>query len=373
MAALGILYPYIYLILVFILTYNVVKKYKYRNGLVPYRYPTDTFQMNILLLFLVIAIGFRPYCPSFTDMESYIGEIDEMYKDMPFTFTWDTDNKIWDNLEQWWGSVGLGSTSFFVLCAVIYFICTYIGIRRLFPHHVLIAYLVFLGAFSTFSYSVNGIKAGCAAAIFIMALGYLEKRWIFVSLVLISWGFHHSMELCVGSIMLALGFKNPKWFYYGYAFCVLMSILHVTAFQTMFAGYTTEHAGDYLMKDARMREYEHRSGFRPDFLLYSIMPVWIGYRLEMQKKLQLSKMYHTLIHFYITANGLWCLCMYAPFTNRIAYLSWLVYPIVIIYPFLDDKNPDPERYKKFNIVVMCHIGFTMLMQFVYYGIFALGT
>ncbi len=55
------------------------------------------------------------------------------------------------------------------------------------------------------------------------------------------------------------------------------------------------------------------------------------------------------------------LCMYAGFTNRIAYLSWLIYPIVLIYPYLDDECAwGSKRYSQFSIVMLLHMMFTVI-------------
>lgn len=72
------------------------------------------------------------------------------------------------------------------------------------------AYLVFLAAFSTFSYATNGIKAGAAASIFILALSYSDKLSICIPLLLVSLSFHHSMTLPLAAFALTFIFKNTK-------------------------------------------------------------------------------------------------------------------------------------------------------------------
>lgn len=314
-------------------------------------------------------MGFRPFSKSFTDMGAYIGALGRM-KGNYFSFNWDTDNFLFDNLFIWWGCNGYHSSFFFLLIAAIYYGCAYIGIKRIFGPHSLLAYLVFLAAFSTFSYGSNGIKAGAAASIFILALSYWNKLPICASLMLVSLGFHHSMVLPIASFVVAYYFKNPKWFYSGWFVCFLLAMFHVTYFQFLFGGMADEQGAGYLMatevtSDAHIR-------FRPDFVLYSAMPVWIGYQLEMKRKVILSSTYRTLIHFYLTANAIWMLCMYASFNNRIAYLSWFVYPMVIIYPYLDGNNDDPQKFVKLRKVVVYHLAFTLFMTFIYYGLFQLG-
>ena len=360
---IGFVYNYIYIIIVMIGTMSHLNCYRRSGGASNNNnVVTEIFWMIAMILF----IGFRPDSKAFVDMGAYAGGL-RMINGDTFFFIWDTDNKIFDNLLMWWGCNGLNPTLFFLAIATIYMGCSYVGIKRLFGCHAMLAYLVFLAAFSTFSYGTNGIKAGAAASIFIMALSYWNKLWICIPLMIVSLGFHHSMIAPIAAFVVAYVFKNPKWFYYGWLVCFLMAAFHVTYFQFLFGGMADEQGAGYLM--ATEATSEAHIGFRPDFVLYSAAPVWIGYQFEMKKRIKLSQAYQTLIHFYLTTNALWMLCMYASFTNRIAYLSWFVYPIVIIYPFLDSMNHDPRRFIKLRKVVLYHLAFTLFMVFIFYGLF----
>ena len=363
---LASIYHYLYLIVISVLTFIHIGRYK---NAYPYIPKSSTSRELFLVLITILAIGLRPISGFFVDMSTYSAKLGRLRGEV-FQFTADTENILFDNLFQWWGCNGLDQHLFFLLIATIYYGCAYIGIKRLFPGHTMLAYLVFLGALSTFSYSTNGIKAGAAASVFIMALGYLDKFWICFPLMMLSLGFHHSMIMPIAAFFITLLFKKPKWYYMAWFVCFLLACFHVTYFQVLFGGMVDEQGASYLF--ATEETSTAHIGFRPDFVLYSSMPVIIGYFFEIKKKIHLSKTYRTLLHFYITANAVWMLCMYASFTNRIAYLSWFVYPIVIIYPFLDKMNSDPYRYRKLRKTVLYHLFFTLFMFFVYYGVFSLG-
>lgn len=358
------IYEYLYIIIVAMVTMSHINNYK-RSDISTYK-GTGAYVLMITMIFF---IGLRPISSVFVDMWLYNMNLERL-KDEDFSFTWDTDNKIFDNLFLWWGSTGLDTHLFFLLFAAIYFYCSYVGIKRLFGRHTMLAYLVFLAAFSTFSYGTNGIKAGAAASIFIMALGYWDKLLVSVPLILISLGFHHSMIMPIAAYVVVRLFKDPKWFYYAWFVCFILAMFHVTYFQMLFGGMANEQGASYLITSEATAETHIR--FRPDFVLYSAVPVWIGYRMEMKKKLFLSKTYQMLIHFYLVTNAIWMLCMYAEFNNRIAYLSWFVYPIIIIYPFLDSRNTDPQKLIKLRKVVVYHLSFTAFMTFIYYGLLSLG-
>ena len=198
-----------------------------------------------------------------------------------------------------------------------------------------------------------------------MAMGYREKLYICIPLVLVSLGFHHSMQLPVAAFVLTLLFKNPKWYYYGWVFCLLMALAHVSFFQNLFVSYTDESGADYLNGGSTGSD-GLKGGFRIDFIIYSAVPVIFGYLMEMKRKRKVSKFYASLIHLYLCINGVWMLCMYAEFTNRIAYLSWFLYPIVLVYPFLKE-NWGANKYRMFAKVMGWHLAFTVFMEMIYYG------
>lgn len=356
------LYQPIYLIVVSLLTLIVGRKYNYYTALYKPLKREGDVSCGILIILLTLFIGYRPLSIVFTDMGHYSEIYERFLHGRTFEFTLQQENKIFDNLFVWWGSNRWGYTSFFVFIATIYFVGTYMGIRRLFPHHRLAAYLVFLAAFSTFSFGTNGIKAGSAAALFIWGLGYRDDLKKCVPFLVLSWGFHHSMILPIGAFVLTSFLKNPKWYYWGWFFCFLIALFHISFFAGIFTGLSDEKGTIYLegaLDDGLKR------GFRLDFILYSAVPILFGYILEMKKKVKVSAMYQNLIHLYICINGIWMLCMYATYTNRIAYLSWFLYPIVLIYPFLYE-NWGPNKYVMFKNVMYGQLAFTLFMAFVYY-------
>ena len=141
-----------------------------------------------------------------------------------------------------------------------------------------------------------------------------------------------------------------------------MAAAHITAFAQLFAGYTTEHGANYLLLEGGHEGT--KGGFRIDFILYSAMPILVWWYAEFKKKMNLSPLCKDLFNLYLCLNGIWMLCMYANFTNRIAYLSWFLYPIVLIYPFLNEQW-GKTRYKTFAYVMLGHLGFTLFLNIIY--------
>lgn len=356
----GSYYLFIYLFIVSILTLKIIFKYwKTVNYVV-----IDSQKSALYLaIFLSLFIGLRPNDPIFADTVGYVASYKYQLGE-PFHLSLEDENLIFDNLFKFFASYQLGWHSLFLLIASIYFIGIYKSCKNIFPNNSFVAFLVYLAAFSTFSYGTNGIKAGAAAAIFLCALAYRNERPILASiLAFASWGFHHSMFPCIAGFFIVWYYCKPKWYFIFWGVCCVLSLTHVTYFQTLFMGYSDAKGASYLDTD-NMAGWDGRTGFRYDFVLYSCMPILIGVCTVFKKKIADTN-YNRLLCLYLFTNGLWLLCMYAGFTNRIAYLSWLLYPVVLIYPFLN-VNWGFNKYKMLSKVVLVHLAFTLFMYIFYY-------
>mgnify|MGYP007128044265 CR=1 FL=1 len=47
-----------------------------------------------------------------------------------------------------------------------------------------------------------------------------------------------------------------------------------------------------------------------------------------------NSQYLLLLHTYVLANAFWVMLIRASYSNRFAYLSWFMYPVVLAYPLL---------------------------------------
>ena len=367
-------YQNIYMILVTLLTYNVSQRYKVmttdrlvtNQPWLSFRGISMSSALIVCVLFTLF-IGLRPVSYVFCDMANYATDYDRGVGGY-FAFDWDAENKIWDNLFAWWTANSLGFNNLMLLMCALNFGCTFAACRRLFPNDTLIAFLVFLGAFSTFTYAVNGVKAGTAAAVFLLAVSYYKNWKICIPLLLAAYGFHHSMIMPVGSFVIACFYKNSKVLLGIWIVCVVISALHITWFQELFATMSADRAADARGADYLMATGDdaYITGFRPDFILYSAAPVIVG-RIAILRKNIRSEFYEFFLNLYIITNSIWMLCMYASYSNRIAYLSWGLYPLVLIYPFLKEKWGEGQ-YRTFYKVVWYHLGFTLVMEYIYYGL-----
>lgn len=356
------LYQPIYLALVTILTLVETLKYnKYSNTRLK-RHSNDFNVAGIVFaISLAFFIGLRPISARyFVDMYNY-WEVYVFQDYAALPSFWETQNFIFDNIFNWLGAERINIYVFFCFMSIVYFGSAYVAMSRMFPNDAFYGFIVFLGAFSTFSYATNGIKAGVAASLFLCALAYRDHKILKYIFLIVSLGFHHSMVLPITAYIVCLIIKNPKYFIVFWLFALIVSILHISYFQTLFAGMADESGANYLTSTSN---WGGKTGFRYDFVLYSAFPVLTGWWAIFKCNLQ-SKSFNFIYNVYLLTNAVWMLCMYASFTNRIAYLSWFMYPIVLVYPYFT-KQFIANQYPKLNKVVWAQLGFTLFMSIIYY-------
>lgn len=358
-----LIYSTLYLFIVSVLTIFVGWGYAKRQNYIVNSTPSINLTGGwIVAIFMTLFIGLRPVHKVFVDMVNY-REVYDAYLYNDFSFELWRENILFDNLFLYLSANAFDITVFFFLIAVIYFVGTYIAMIKMFKNDALYAYLAFLAAFSTFSYGTNGIKAGAAATLFILALAYNRKIIISILLLAASLGFHHSMILPIGAYICCYFYRNSRAYLIFWILSLIIAALHISYFQNLLGGMADERgATEYL---SELSDWGGKTGFRLDFILYSAVPIAVGYYALIIKKLQ-SKEYKLIYNIYVFTNAVWMLCMYANFTNRIAYLSWFLYPIVLVYPFFKEEFI-PRQYITLNKVVAFQLIFTLAMNFIYYA------
>lgn len=314
----------------------------------------------ILAIIVFLFIGFRPLSGAFVDMMNYATYYSarQQYIKGGFEFDPNSTNFIFDNLFNYLSLNYYEIIIFFVIIALIYVFCIFFALKKIYPNDLFYALVVYLGAFSTFSYGTNGIKAGAAASIFLLVFAYYKKPIIAALFLFLSLGFHHSMILPIVAFLLAYFVRNPKFYFYGWIFCLVMAIFHVTAFQELF-GNLTDEGSEYLLADEDA--WGGRKGFRWDFVLYVLPALYIGWWTIYKHKVS-DCLFQLLLCTFLTVNGAWMLCMYMPYNNRLAYLSWFILPVIYIYPFMKFKLQE-NQYKLLNYIAGMYISFSIFSIF----------
>ena len=315
---------------------------------------------ELLVLFLIVFIGLRPISGRyFVDTANYAAYYRHIQNGG--ILVWDKE-WIFNGLMLWFIKAGFSVHAFFLFVEAVYVGCSAWACRRLFKYDGYLVFLMVVGAFSFYSYSMNGIRNGMAAAIVLLALSFLNtNKWIVIVLSFIAVNVHYSILLPVLSMIVCLICTNSKFYITVWTSSIFISLLFGGSLETFFASsglIEDERFANYLLATPQEDTFSS-TGFRWDFLLYSCIPIVVGYYFVVIKRFR-DRTYQMLLNTYILANSFWILVIRASFSNRFAYLSWFLYGIVLIYPFLICPNL-LNREQKVRLVLIGNFAFTYFM------------
>ena len=323
-------------------------------------YTNSKNSLWVLFIFLVFFLGLRPLSGKhFIDMTTYASVYESMkYSDSVFF----KDDWIFNNLMSILAKVGIPVKIFFLIVELIYIGCQAWACAKIFKQYGMVAFLVVISAFSFYSYGVNGIRNGMAAAIMILALSYVETSKLKAGILsFVAIGTHNSMLLPVAAMLVCMVHNNTKHYFYFWLFSIVVSATVGSTMETLIAGLgivDDDLFTGYLTAKADKASFSS-TGFRWDFLLYSCVPILIGYYYVVKKGFQ-DKTYLFFLNTYILANSFWVMVIRANFSNRFAYLSWFLYGIVLVYPFLKCEYVK-GRDAKLRLVLLGNVAFTYFM------------
>lgn len=232
------------------------------------------------------------------------------------------------------------ASGWLMIIALFYVLCMSIAAYRWLPKHFLIAIIFLFTAFSFWGYATNGIRNGMATSIAMLGLSFFcrtrKELIIGYTLLILASLTHKSCMLTTVTATGALWLKNTKINISFWLFCILLSLLFQEQFKELFSWLIDDgRMASYLNKEVS-EEMFSRTGFRWDFILYSSLPIVIGWYAISKQRIK-DKTYAFILHTYIFSNAFWVLINTAAYSNRFAYLSWFIYPIVLIYPFCKFK------------------------------------
>lgn len=315
----------------------------------------------MLCLICSIWLGLRPPTYEFSDTGNYAYAFNMMKSGALTKDQW-TDDLFW-NIFTSFCSQTISVSLYFVIIAIGYFGFTFWACKLLVRNNVLAAVLFMFGAFSFYSYATNGIRNGlaCSIVLFVIALFTLNKKSTLIALIMsiIAINIHKSTIVPIASLLASVYFiKSFKQAYTFWILSILISLVAGGLISSFFAGLGFDDRLSYLT--AATSEKISKTGFRWDFLVYSMMPIVLGYYIVIKRGIS-DKTYLILLNTYTLANAFWVMVIRANYSNRFAYLSWFMYPIVLAYPLFKLNIWGDEQGRMASKIMMAHIGFTWLL------------
>ena len=225
-------------------------------------------------------------------------------------------------------------TVFFVLTAVIYIGGYVFALKRIGREYWSVLMVAAVFGLSFFAYGDNTLRAGMAYSLLLVGISLFPNRKLWaVSLACFSFFIHHSMIIPISALVIACFYRNTKIIFSGWLALLVVAICFGSATQEFLARFF-ENAEDQRMASYALGESSlYKQGFRWDFLIYGFVPIVLGIYYRYKKRFE-DPFYVWILNTYIIANGFWLLMIRAVFTDRFAYLSWGLMPIVLFYPLL---------------------------------------
>lgn len=257
-------------------------------------------------------------------------------------------------------TITAGSVTLFFICiAALYVINTYIFCKRISYQDSMMLLVAAIITYGFYNYGTNIIRSGLAISLVLLSFYQFsqKKYWQIAVLTILAVLFHKSMVIPIFAYACALIFKNAKYNIFiwvaclavGYVFGEIISYFAAEIFLT-----ADERVEQYLLTDDR----GYQVGFRLDFIAYSVIPIVFGFYYTIKKKYE-DKLYNTLFNTYLIANAGWLLMIRMPYSDRFAYLSWFLFPFLLLLPLVQE-NYDGCNNKLIGKV----LAFLVLINFV---------
>ncbi len=325
----------------------------------------------LLTILVILFLGLRPDSGFFVDSGSYRETYYVLVQKNAFVPIDFHTEWLWENMTVFFKTIGLNHHEYFLIIEFVYIGAMFLVSMMLLRYNLWMTMLFFFTAFSTYSFGVNGIRNGMACSVELVAVVLIaidKKYWpaTFV-LAFLAMGIHRAtMLLTVAVVASVFVIKDPKIAIRFWLISIIVSLVAGPIVTRFFAS---------MGFDDRMSDYTSggeeqdaitgiSSGFRWDFLFYSVWPVILIWYLTMYRKFK-DKTFNVIANTYLLCNAFWVMVIRATFSNRFAYLSWFLYPLVIAYP-LFRMNIWKDQDRKTAIIFFLYSGFIFFMFFIYY-------
>lgn len=300
----------------------------------------NNFLATVILIIIIFYIGLRPISFAFGDMGIYAKLFDD-FKENSFI---EIEGDFLFYYMMKFCTTVVPVEVFFLICAFLYIYPMYLVSKKLFKEYWAYSFLMLILSFSFWAYGTNGIRNGIATSIFLLAVVQEKKKNVYL-LLFCSVNFHASMAIPIVMYVIATYYRNTKYLFYFWIFCIPLSLVLGSTLESFFLSLgmgDADKLGNYLTENDEYQEMFSSVGFRWDFLIYSGTAIFTGLYFILKRDYQ-DQFYKHLFNVFLLTNAIWILVIRANFSNRFAYLSWFMMGLIIIYPFLKMKFFDRQH------------------------------
>ena len=300
-----------------------------------------------MLLFPYVESNDKPlYLESYLDAENYYEDYDR--------------ELLWGKIQIFLSKVLFKSELlYWYFYSVVYCFSYYIVAQKFFPYQYAGYFVLCAVACLGFvNYGSNTIRAGFGIALLLLSF-CSDKKYVKIGLAFAAVGCHLTMLLpIVGYLTAGYIMKRERWCELVWILFLIVSILTSTLSDIMSLIGNIDNRADAFENDD-----VYNTGFRIDFLLYSLVPALFA-RYNINKMSERDSIYTQVYRAYILVNAVWVLLIRMPYTDRVAYLSWFMIPFLLLYPILNGliylRNPQSYLYR--TIAVFMFVGIILLLK-----------
>lgn len=327
----------------------------------------------LLSILLAIWIGIRPPMGlglGYGDTVNYTAQYnllvanDASWDTIVYTGEW-----LWSLMMVTCIKCSLDVNSFYTIVSFGYVLSATWAMKKILPTRPYLGFLFLISSLMYYSFSVNGLRNGLACHLTLLALAFfMEDKWSAAAIIaFIAICIHRSTFLPIASALAAWKFiKEPRYAIYFWLLCIALSLYAGNWFMNFFASLGYDDRMSYYTSGelADHQDMFSATGFRWDFLAYSAIPVAITWLVNIARKKR-DGWFNIIAITYILCNAFWVLVIRAEYSNRFAYLSWFLYPVVISYPLCNMKawvNQDRTA----GLILFGYFLFTIIMNTLYW-------
>lgn len=353
------------LILVALLSFVLIRpSYKYAQVI---EVPQNTFNL-LIIIFAILCMAYLPVPPEGgADRARYARDI--MDASSPTATLPYMGRETLFYAYQFFSAKIMKYQGWFILTATIYVGNYYWAARRLSKDYAFVLLLMMLCYFQFYSYGTNTIRAGLASSFVLLGITFVQRPVVMIALLAIASCIHTSMLIPIAAIACAYYYRNSKVYLLIWIAAILFSYFVGTSFEAYVSDLAQDSRGSkYLMVDASQTRY--KVGFRWDFLSYSALPVIVGYYYIFMHGFR-SNIYALLYNTYLLANAFWVLVIRANYTDRFAFLSWFMMPVILVYPLVTKQlyRDITVQRRELLLLISIQASFFFLIYLLYGGNF----
>ena len=280
--------------------------------------------------------------------------------------TWANKDPLWAYMTQTLNAILRKANTFvyFLVISLLYCYSYYVYAKTHYAKNVITYFVIFaFGCICFTGYGDNTIRGGIGLACILLGMS-TESRIKTAVLFIFAIFIHRSTLIPITAYLVANKFNKTKLYLIIWGICLVLSAAHVdvSSFFDMFTS-VDKRVAEYALSSASGEAAKiYNPRFRPDFVLYSFVPIFIMYRWIKKYALDNTDSLR-LFNTYLLVNSLWLLVIRIPYTDRFAYLSWFLIPMMLCDPILNEKI-ELNNYKNTLFLIMfMFVGVNIMLSF----------